>query len=81
MIEIINDAPCNCTAPVSREVMLHTINTFIEEIGRRHPAKFHGMVDCRVKDEDWECCPAHPDSLSCPQSGCVHCRTVDGSSP
>ena len=65
---------CNCREPVSREEALNEIASFFEResrLGRR--VKFHGMVDTRVRDEDWECCPAHPDSSSCPMSGCRHC--------
>jgi len=37
-------------------------------------ARFEGMVDTRVRDEDFECDPDRPDSSSCPSGGCQHCR-------
>lgn len=39
-------------------------------------AKFEGMVDTRVRAEDFECDPALPNPASCPGSGCRHCKPI-----
>ena len=83
MIELVlPPAKCNCAPPMTQKQMVDSLIATFERESRMTDRliPFHGMVDCRVKDEDWECCPAHPDPLSCPQSGCKNCRTVNGSS-
>jgi len=44
----------------------------------RHPSKarFRGMVDTRVRVEDFECDPERPNPISCPSSGCRHCVPI-----
>lgn len=48
----------------------------IEALFNAPPAKFRGMVDNRVREEDFECDPDRPNPASCPSSGCKHCIPI-----
>ena len=68
---------CVCR-DMSAPMTLAELNYICEMLSNPHVfapyGETRGMVSENVKEEDFECCPSHPNQASCPRDGCRWCK-------